>query len=184
MNRLTLSISLGLALLTGGCAAPKFSPPKYRIARAGFSPIQLATANKVYVSPIMERLVEDNRRIIDPKFSTAAYLTDALEQELAAAGVTPLRTPFPVGPGFTAAQQTIAAQANPQEAARYVVGEVQWFGPTKLTLDTKLYSPSGGVLFEKRGLCIMLNTGATSQKITQMALRQILADPAFQKAVQ
>ena len=134
---------------------------------------------------------DDNRKFIDPTFSTTAYLTDALEQELIAAGVTPIRTPFAVGPGFIAAQQTITSQTNKQENAVYLVGEVRWFGPSKLTLDAKLYSPSGTILFEKRGLCIMLNMApngqmdksVTSQKITNMALRQIIADPAFQKAI-
>ena len=184
MNRLTVSGWLALAMLAGGCAGPKFAAPKYRANRAGFAAIHLAAPGKVYVSPVIERLGEDNRSILSPKFSTSAYLTDALEQELTAAGVTPLRTPFAVGPGFAAAQQTIAAQANPQEAAVYVISEVRWFGPVKVTLDAKLYSPSGRILFEKRGLCILLYAGATSQTMTQMALRQIIADPAFQKAVQ
>jgi len=182
MNRFT--ITMALAILMSGCAAPKFAAPKYQTNPAKFGVIQLITTNKVYVSPIIERLGEDNRKFIDPKFSTTAYLTDALEQELTIAGVTPLRTPFAVGPGFNAAQQAIATQSNKQEGAVYLISEVRFINFVKLTLDTKLYSPVGGVLFEKRGLCIMLNAGQTSQTITHMALRQIIADPVFQKALQ
>jgi hypothetical protein len=182
MTRLT--VTLALAILMGGCASPKFAAPKYLANPARFGPIQLVTTNKVYVSRVIDRLGDDNRKFIDPKFSTTAYLTDALDQELTAAGVTPLATPFAVGPGFNAAQQTIAAQANKQEGAVYLISEVRWFGPVKLTLDAKLYSPSGTILFEKRGLCIMLNVRVDSQTITHMALRQIIADPAFQTALQ
>ena len=183
MNRLILSFSLALTILAGGCVEPKFAAPKYQTNPARFSPVRLATSNKFYLCPAIDGLGENNRRVIDPNFSTPAYLTDALEQELTAAGVTPLRAPFAVGPGFSAAQQTIAAQANQQEAAVYLVSQVQWFDAVRLTLDAKLYSPSGRILFEKRGLCIMLNAAATPQTITQMALRQIIADPAFHKAV-
>jgi hypothetical protein len=184
MNRVTLVVVMVLVSIVCGCSSPKFTAPRYKIDPNGIGVVHLNTPNKIYISPTIERLGEDNRKLIDPNFSTTAYLTDALEKELTAAGVTPLRTPFAVGPDFRAAQETIVSQANKQEGAVYLVSEVRWFGPVKLTLDAKLYSPSGTILFEKRGLCMILNTSVTSQKITNMALRQILADPAFQKAVQ
>jgi hypothetical protein len=176
--------TLALAILLSGCAAPKFAVSPYHANPDRFGAIHLVASNKLCLSPVIERLDEDNRRFIDPKFSTSAYLTDALDQELTAAGVRPVRTPFAVGPGFDAARQAIAAQANKSEAAVYLVSEVRWFGPVKLTLDAKLFSPSGSVLFEKRGLCLMLNAQAGSQTVAYMALRQIIADPAFQKALQ
>jgi hypothetical protein len=170
-----------LAALVAGCAGPKFAPPRYK---AGATLAQLTTTNKVYLSRILDRLGEDNRKFIDPKFSTAAYLTDALQQELAATGLKPVEAPFAVGATFVAAQQTITDQANKQEAAVYIVGEVQWINSVKLTLDMKVYSPRGAVLFEKRGLCVMLNCNATPQVVTHMVMRQIVADPNFQKAIQ
>ena len=179
MNRLVIIVAL--ASLVVGCAGPKFAPAKYE-SKGGIA--QLSTTNTVYLSRIIDKLGEDNRKFINPTFSTTAYVTDALEQELAAAGVEPVETPFAIGPSFTAAQQTITDQANKQQRAAYIVGEVQWISYVKLTLDIKVYSPQGAVLFEKRGLCIMLDCGATPQIVTQMALRQIIADPNFQRAVQ
>jgi hypothetical protein len=184
MRRAFPFLSLVLAILAGGCAGPKFAAPKYHTNPSRFAALHLATPNKVYLSPVMDGLTENNRRLLNSKFSTSAYLTDALQQELTVAGLTPLPTPFAVGPNFSAAQRTISAQANQQEAAVYVISQVRWFDPVRITLDAKLLSPAGRILFEKRGLCVMLNAGANSQTVTQMALRQIIADPAFQQAVQ
>lgn len=213
---------LAVVILMNGCASeplPRFTLPRYQRAPEKFATLQPAEGRKVYVSPIMVRLDPRNEQLLEPKFSVAAYLTDALEQELQAAGAAPQRATIEIGPALAGAGQAIRERAGGSAGAVFVTGEVSWFGPVdpynsefrssmdsksqifvaRITLDVKVYSAAGETLFAKRGLCSLVDTStcgqpskfrgwmdrpATSETATQMALRQIIADPAFQKALQ
>lgn len=176
---------LGSAILATGCATPqKFTATAYHSKPFGLVPIHVVTAKRIYVCPVIVRLTKFNRKFMDPQFSASGYMTDALNQELTGVGLSPVAAPFQVGPAFEAARQTIITHANRQENAVYFVSELRWISRARVTLDAKLYNPTGTVLYQKRGTCLLLNVPTSCQKVTKMALWQIIADPDFQKALQ
>ncbi len=220
---------LAVATLINGCkTGPRFALPPYQPASQSLAAVQLAPARKVYLCPVIAGLDRSNARLLDPKFSVSEYLTDALQQELNAAGVKPELAQFKPGVALSGMSKTIARQAHRPANAVYVASEVSWFGPvdtfsahqsgmdaksetfqSRVTIDVAVYSASGELLFAKRGLCSLVDSTTReasssdngmkstrpkqwgwmekpqdSQTATQMALRQIIADPAFQKALQ
>ncbi|MGP8199075.1 MAG: hypothetical protein ACLQU4_06180 [Limisphaerales bacterium] len=220
---------LVVATLINGCkTGPRFALTRYQPASERFAAVQLSPARKVYLCPVIARLDSKNVRLLDREFSVSEYLTDALEQELNAAGVKPEPAPFQSGAALSGVAPVITRRANRPANAVYVAGEVLWFGPvdtssghqsgfaaesetfeSRVTIDVAVYSASGKTLFAKRGLCSLVDSTTrvgnssdpgmkrtrpkrwgwmekpeTSQTATQMALRQIVADPAFQKALQ
>ncbi len=220
---------LAVATLINGCqTGPRFALPPYQPASQNFAAVQLAPARKVYLCPVIARLDRSNARLLDPNFQVSAYLTDAWEQELNAAGVKPELAQFKPGAALSGMPKTIARQPHRPANAVYVASEVLWFGPvdtfsdhqggldaesetyqSRVTIDVAVYSPGGELLFAKRGLCSLVDSTTReanssdngmkstrpkqwgwmekpqdSQTATQMALRQIIADPAFQKALQ
>lgn len=216
---------LVVALWLNGCSTtpePKFGLKRYQPVPEKYASLQSSPDKRVYLSPFIARLDPRNEKLLDRKFSVSVYLTDALEQELKSAGLSPQRTGFEVGKELSRAAKVISQRANAQERAVYVAGEVLWFGPvdmftdatsghvdkldttsdisqTRVAVDVNVYSASGEILFAKRGLCSLVDSVTagtmtrprrwlekpeTSQFATQMALRQIVADPAFQKALQ
>ena len=172
--------------LAGGCASSGgYAPAPYRAAQDRFGPIALPTAKKIYVCPTIDSLTPENRKRLAPSFTPWAYATDAIEQELKASGVVPVRPSFAFGPSFESLRQVLAERADKRENAVYLGTELLWLGPNRWTLDARLFAPSGGTLFEKRGFCVMLGGNRVdAQEVTHMALRQILADPRFRTALQ
>lgn len=221
-TRLAIGWLAAVALLHGCATAPTFSLPRYQPAAERYVNLQPSAAKNVYLAPIIARLDPRNEQSLAPDFSVSNYLTDAMEQELQAAGITPGRAPFEVGPTLAEAEAAIIERADQPVDAVYVTGEVLWFGPvdmfsgfrsgmdaisrtfqTRITVDVRVYSAKGETLFAKRGFCTLLDSimgggqmgshpwatastekSQTSQTVTQMALRQIIADPAFEKALE
>lgn len=177
---------LPMFLLAAGCVTPeKFTPARYQAAQERFGAIRLTTAKKVYVCPTIDSLSPENREFLAPGFTPWAYATDAIEQELKASGLHPVRTTLAFGPGFDSLQQVLSQKADRAEQAVYLGTELLVFTSNHVTVDAKLLNPSGGVLFEKRGLCVVFNVcGTNMQEVVHMSLRQILADPKFQAALQ
>ncbi len=154
---------LAVATLINGCkTGPRFALPPYQPASQSLAAVQLAPARKVYLCPVIARLDRSNARLLDPKFSVSEYLTDALQQELNAAGVKPEPAQFKPGAALSGMPKTIARQAHRPANAVYVASEVSWFGPvdmfsahqsgmdaksetfqSRVTIDVAVYSASG-----------------------------------------
>ena len=174
-----------LLLLAAGCESTGYKPPRYQAAQNRFGVIKLTTTKKVYVCPTIDSLTQNNRAELDPSFTTWEHVTDAIEQELKASGITPVRPTLALGPGFDSLQRVLAEKANRAEKAVYLGTQLLWLSPQQWSMDARLFAPSGAVLFEKRAICAVLGTSKIdTQEITHMTLRQILADPGFQKALQ
>ena len=175
--------------LTCACSQKKYAPARYTSAQDRFGDIELQTVKKVYLCPTIDSLQPKCRKLLDPAFTPYEHVTDAFEKELLACGVTPLRPDFEFGPDFDSLQQVIKEKANQSENAVYLGTELLWLSRGQLSLDAKLYDPSGTILFEKRGVCMifgLLNdeVGKEGQEIAHMTLRQILADPQFNQVLQ
>ena len=181
-----MRLLLPLLLVAGGCSTPSgYLPPRYEAAQNRFGAIKLTSTRKLYVCPAIDRLTPENREWLDAKFTAWEYATDAIEQELKASGLAPLRATLAFGPGFDSLQHILAERANKSEKAVYLGTELLWLSSNQWALDAKLFAPTGAVLFEKRGLCTIQGSDKVdAQRVTHMALRQILADPGFQKALQ
>ncbi|MFZ4395135.1 MAG: hypothetical protein ACOYOU_05845 [Kiritimatiellia bacterium] len=151
--------ALLILLLAAGCAMPKYAPPRYEAAQNRFGSIELVTTNRVYVCATIDSLTPENRDWLAPSFTPWEYVTDAVEKELMASGVTPIRAPLTFGPGFDDLQRTLAQKANQSEQAVYLGTELLWLSPHRWTLDARLFAPSGAVLFQKRGICMILGSG-------------------------
>jgi hypothetical protein len=160
--------ALPVLLLLAGCAIPKYAPPRYQAAQKRFGAIPLATTNKVYVCATIDSLTPANREWLDPKFTPWEHVTDAVEKELRASGLTPVRTSLAFGPGFDSLRQALAQKADPSEKAVYLGTELLWLSPHRWTLDAKLLAPSGAVLFEKRAICMVL--GADPDNMREAAV--------------
>ncbi len=177
-------MSLVLAL-ANGCATSGYAPPRYQAAQNRFGAIHLTTNQKVYVCPTIDSLTPANRKRLDPQFTTWEHVTDAIEQELKASGIAARRTTLAFGPGFDSLQHVLREKANKAEKAVYLGTELLLLEPNQWALDAKLFAPNGNVLFEKRSICVEYGSEKVdTQEVTHMALRQILADPRFQMALQ
>jgi len=174
-----------IAMLCGGCVSqPKYIVERYQPAQDRFGTIALPTAKKVYLCPTIDSLPPECRRLLDPQFTPWTHATDAIEQELKTSGINPIRPDFAFGPGLDSLKQAISEKANKTENAVYLGAELLWLTAGRWTLDAKLFAPTGNLLFEKRGMCVVLGLEkADAQEVTHMVLRQILADPQFKQAL-
>ena len=196
---------VAIIMLTGGCATPKYKAERYKAAQDRFGAITLPTEKKLYLCPAIDGLPPECRQCLDPKFTPWAYATDAIEQELKVSGIHPVRPEFASGPSFDSMKQVISEKANKSEKAVYLGIELLWLTQTQWSMDAKLFSPAGDVLFEKRGICVVFGLKKVdeqeaknmtaqqirersqkidTQEVAHMTIRQILADPAFKKALQ
>ena len=183
--RFCLFVAPLLLLLAAGCETTGYKPPRYQAAQNRFGTIKLTTTKKLYVCPTIDSLPKNNRAELDPSFAPWEHVTDAIEQELRASGLTPVRATIAFGPGFDSLQHVLAENAKRAEKAVYLGTQLLWLSPQEWSMDARLFDPSGAVLFEKRAICAVLGTDKVdTQEITHMTLRQILADPGFQKALQ
>lgn len=172
-----------LLALAGGCATSGYIPPRYQAEQNRFGAIRLTAGKKIYVCPAIDRLTTEDRERLDSSFTAWEYVTDAVEKELRASGLAPVRATIAFGPGFDSLQQALREKAAKSEKAVYLGIELLRLTPNRWTLDAKLFDPAGAVLFEKRGLCMVFDNRPDTQEIAHMALRQILADPRFQNAI-
>ena len=172
-----------LLAFASGCATPGYIPARYQAAQNRFGAIHLPAGKKIYVCPTIDRLTDDDRERLDSSFSAWEHVTDAVEKELRASGISPVRATIAFGPGFDSLQQAVREKAVKSEKAVYLGTELLRLTPNRWTLDARLFDPAGTVLFEKRGLCVVFDTGPDAQEVAHMALRQILADPKFQAAI-
>ncbi len=177
---------LGLALLAVGCASPTYAPTPYAAAQDRFGVIELPTTGKtVVVCPVIDRLSLENRKRLSPAFTPWTFVTDALEAELRASGVTPVRAKFAFGPGFRELREAVQKQAGADEKSVYLGTELLMLTPSIWIIDAELISSKGEVLLAKRGLSsVWGNLKIDEQQVIHMTLRQILADPVFKAALQ
>ena len=174
---------LGLALLAAGCATPGYRPPPYQAAQDRFGSIALPAAARIGVCPVIDKLSPECRKRLAPEFTPWTYVTEAIEAELRASGLSPFRPAFEFGPAFVDLQGTVKKQGAPAQPTVYLGTELLWLSRTRWILDAELISPKGEVLFAKRGLCAIWSGEYDEQKIVHMTLRQILADPKFKAAL-
>ena len=181
-----LRVTTGLLFLCSGCvSAPKYMPTCYESAQSRFGTIPLPAAKKFYLCPTIDSLPADCRSVLDTKFIPSSYTTDAIEQELKTSGLNPVRPDFTFGPGFDPLKQSISEKADKSEKAVYLGTELLWLSAGLWSLDAKLFSPAGDILFEKRGICSVNDIPQLdSQMVLHMTLRQILADPKFKQALE
>lgn len=173
-----------VALLSGGCATSKYSAERHKSAQDRFGSVTLSTEKKVYLCQTIDSVIPDCQKLLDPKFTPWEHAYDAIEQELKASGLTPLKPDFTSAPSFDGLKQILADRANKSENAVYLGTELIWLSGSRWTLDAKLFSPNGVVLFEKRGICMVIGIEKIdAQEVTHMAIRQIIADPKFKEAL-
>ena len=127
--------------------------------------------------------------MLNKKFTPYEYVTDAIEKELLASGITPERISFDTGPDFDSLQTVIKEKSNKSEDAVYLGTKLLWLDRMQLSIDAKLYSQAGEIVFEKRGICIIYGSlndpkGKEGNEIAYMTLRQILNDPQFKQVLQ
>ena len=188
-NILTFAaLSIVPLMLTCSCAK-KYMPARYLSSQDTLGEINLQSSMKVYLCPTIDSLPKSCRNMLNKKFTPYEYVTDAIEKELLASGITPERVSFDTGPGFDSLQTVIKEKSNKSEDAVYLGTELLWLDRMQLSMDAKVYSPSGEVVFEKRGICIIygpLNDpkGKEGNEIAYMTLRQILNDPKFKQVLQ
>jgi hypothetical protein len=180
-------ILAGISLLAifGGCASHRitFSLPAYQ-ANANRS-YQVASQRTVIVSPLFDRLPAEAHDGFDPTFSPSGYLTNAVEAELAAAGIAHDRVGFAFAPSFEGLQQALQGGALNHEESVVLAGAVTHFPDDRVvSCDFKVYSAHGALLFEKRCLCMGFAFGGGSAYAPHMVMQQLFADPNFQKAIQ
>jgi hypothetical protein len=173
-----------LALAACGCAGPKYAPAAYKPGQERFGVIVLSCAKTLYVCPAIDSLAPECRKRLDPAFSASAHVTQAVEAELKAAGLAPVRPDFTSGASLSGLRLILANRDRKDEQAVYLGTQVRWLSAERWTLDAELLSPGGEVLFEKRGFCVVMGyPKVDAQEIGHMALRQILADPKFKAAL-
>lgn len=208
MRRLSATLCLlpVLALfLAAGCAT-KVEPlvylpeePRSKIA---------AGKTLVLVPPFDGRPMEE-RKPSGEKVGAVAYFTDMLEKECDASGLKWERAAFACTPDFAGVADALKASPAP-EGTVVMAASLAWMsGEFVFSCDVKLYSNTGTVLFEKRGLCMMLGlvgnpenmkhmremfysgkpmTDAERDQLRRsaqrMAMRQIFSDPAFIRALE
>jgi hypothetical protein len=167
-----------------GCATPgKFSAPGYAVDPN--RPYRLSSSRAVTVCPAFDRLTEDARAQLDPAFNPAAYLTDAVEKEFTAAGISHSRASFAYTPSFAGVQKALQDGALRQTGALVLAGAINHFPNERIiSCDFKLYSEHGELLFEKRCLCMSFATGGGGMFAAHMAMQQLFADPNFQRSIQ
>lgn len=198
-----------MALLLCGCATPTFRPVAYAVNPG--RPYTLASPRVIHLVPVFDRISEEGRAHLDPAFNPSAYVTGMVETELAAAGVKHDRVSFAYTPSFAGLQKTLQAGAAVEDGGLVLSGSVNFFPNDRIvSCDFRLYSSKGDVLFEKRCLCMNFSTNdprilemdqglnfiaqtsradlgiAAGNRLlaAQMVMQQLLADPAFQKALQ
>ncbi|WP_372846928.1 hypothetical protein [Pontiella sp.] len=177
-------VPLTILLLSVGCATQKYSAARYQAAQHRFGAIELPAHKKLYLCPTIDRIDPRCRKTLDPSFTPWTHATDAFEQELKSSGLVPARPGFAFGPSFDSLKQMVAEKADKSENAVYLGTELLWLSLRQWTVDAVLLSPSGQVLFEKRGICVIYGgADADAQTVTHMAIRQILADPKFKQAL-
>jgi len=186
-TRAAILIGPGMALLFGGCATT-LAPARYAVSPS--RPYRPVTLRTIYVCPSFDRLDVPNRAELDPSFNPSAYLTDALEQELAAAGLRSQRTSFAFAPDFSGLSKALKNGSLPNRNAVVLSSAINHFSRNReLSCDFKVYSSDGRLLFEKRGLFIgasLLNqpdVGDGPLEAPRMVMQQLFADPEFQKAL-
>lgn len=176
----------GFGLLVGlaGCVTPaRFSPPAYTVDPG--RPYRLSSTRTVTVCPAFDRLSDEARAQIDPAFNPAAFLTGAVETELSAANIAHERASFAYSPSFAGVQKALQDGALAQSGSVVLAGAINHFPNNRIiSCDFKLYSGHGGLLFEKRCLCIDYALEQSGMFAAHMAMQQLFADPDFQRAIQ
>ena len=167
----------------------KYKPASYQSAQDRFGIIELQTSKKFYLCPTIDNLPSACRKLLHKTFTPYEYATDAIEKELVYSGVIPERFKYETGPYFKSLQDVIKEKSNKSENAIYLGTELLWLDNQQLSLDAKLYNPSGEIVFEKRGICLVFGPlndpkGKEGQEIAHMTIRQILNDPKFNQVLQ
>ena len=150
-------LPLAFLILLGGCAsATLFVPARYTVDPDRAHKVE--AAKTVVLCTAFDRLPSENRKQLDPTVNPSAYLTDVLEKELTAAGVTFERASFAFAPGFDGLHSALAGGVL-TGGNKVVLASAVNFLPNSsyLSCDFKLYASDARVLFEKRGLCINLS---------------------------
>jgi hypothetical protein len=175
---------LGLLVALAGCATPaKFSPPGYAVDPS--RPYRLSSSRTVAVCPAFDRLSAETRDQIDPAFNPAAYLTDAVDKELAAAGIAHIPAGFAYSPSFAGVQKALKEGALGQSGVVVLAEAINHFPNDRMiSCDFELYSEHGQLLFEKRCLCMSFAAGGDRMFAAHMVMQQLFADPGFQRAIQ
>jgi hypothetical protein len=178
------SLLIALSLAVCGCVGPKYAPAPYKPAQDRFGAIVLSSTGTLYVCPAIDNLAPECRKRLAPSFSASAHVTQAVEAELKASGLKPVRAGFASGANLAGLRQILSEQPRPSGPAVYLGTQIRWLADDRWTLDAELLSPAGEILFEKRGFCMVLGVARVdAQEVAHMTLRQILADPKFKAAL-
>ena len=202
----TLSVLPVLALfLAAGCAT-KVEPLVYLPA----TPHATIAAGKTLVMvPPFDGRPADERKPSGAKISPLAYFADMLDKECNASGLKWENAAFTCNPDFQGVADALKVHPAP-EGTVVMAASLAWMsGDFVFSCDVKLYSNTGVLLFEKRGLSMMLGLvgnpenmkharemfysgkSMTAEELDglrrsaqRMAMRQIFSDPAFIKALE
>ena len=174
-----------LCLFAGACTAKRYAPDRYQSDPARFGSTNLTTSKTVYLCPGIDRITNDNRRLLEERFAVAAHVTDALQTELATSGITCQRSPLPAVPDFYNIADLLRRRQVSDENSVFIATKILCFAANHWVMDVKVFSSQGEVRFEKRGICFIVGMEKVNDReVAAQTLRQIIADPLFQGAIQ
>lgn len=174
-----------LCVLAGACTAKRYAPDRYQSDPTRFGSTNLTTSKTVYLCPGIDRITSDNRRLLEDRFSVHTHVTDALQTELATSGITCQRSPLPAVPDFDGIQNLLRRGHVSNENAVFIATKILCFAANHWVMDVKVFSAQGDVRFEKRGICFIVGMEKVNDReVAAQTLRQIIADPLFQGAIQ
>ena len=197
-------------LILAGCATP-FVPAKYVVDPN--RPYAPHTQKTILLVSAFDRTGGNTPSGGgSPSFNPSAYLTGILEQELTAAGIKFRRLEGSYSPSFSGVENGLAAGTINADGGVVLTASINAFpNDFVLSCDFRVYSESGRLLFEKRGLCMNFSVTnpaileqneaknlfnfnmasgdpkvveANRLKAPRMVMQQLFGDPAFQKAIQ
>jgi hypothetical protein len=196
------------ALAAWGCASNKFMPARYSPDMEGH--VRIAGAKTVVLAAPYDFITPEERLTYDRRFNPSFYLEDMLQSELRASGVQFVPAKFDCGASFEDLARTLLRGADVPDNCVILASALVWFPDVSaVACDVKVFSPKGELLFEKRGLCTTLwnywnprgapsvpfdaslaNDNPAREKdyeayirAERSVMRQIFADPDFQKAL-
>jgi hypothetical protein len=88
-------------------------------------------------------------------------------------------------PDFDSVQDLLRRGQNSNENAVFIATKILCFAANHWVMDVKVFSSQGEVRFEKRGICFIVGMEKVNDReVAAQTLRQIIADPLFQGAIQ
>jgi hypothetical protein len=187
-----------IAMMASGCASHKFMPAAYSVPGPQTNyRTKFAAAKKVVLCTPFDRISKGEHATYDQRFNPSVYVQVMFEREFAAANVPFSSATFGYGSSFEDVAEVLAKSPVVSDDSVVLASAILWFPDAMhMSCDVKVFSHSGVLLFEKRGICLngpllvpfdasRSNESARLVNIftAQSVMQQIFNDPDFQKAL-